>query len=195
MTSDSTFPNRTAAAVDHSSRGVSGVFVLLLFSSGLFCGPRTVDAQTPRPRHERLLSVDALHEDLKATRSLLERMHPGLHLYVNSDELGRKFDAVEAAIVEPLTAAEFLIKLAPPIESIRCGHTYLMLPPGQMQMLHQRGRMFPLPIVFRNASIIPGELLMSCVGFSCTSGPQSTIISPLGSVIPLMALTASFQMT
>ena len=199
MTLDTTFPTRTAAAVNPSSRRVSGVFVLLLFSSGLFCGPRTVDAQSPRPRHERLLSVDALHEDLKATRSLLERMHPGLHLYVNADELGRKFDAVEAAIVEPLTAAEFLVKLASPIESIRCGHTYLMLPPGQMQMLHQRGRMFPLPIVFlegtalvdhKKAALPLGAEILSINGVS-----MDDLVELLQPLVPCDGFVANSRLT
>ena len=125
------------------------LILLSLLLLGMLITPvLELQGQTRGPSRPRLLPVEDLHEDVKKARSLLEQMHPGLHLYVDAMDLASQFDVVTASIDKPLTPAQFLVKLAPPIEAIRCGHTYLMLPPGQLQASERRGRLFPLPILF-----------------------------------------------
>ncbi|MFP6752625.1 MAG: hypothetical protein VB855_13165, partial [Pirellulaceae bacterium] len=99
---------------------------LLATGNTLFLPAPALLAQPRGPARSRLISVEDLQEDVKKAHSLLQEMHPGLHLYVEPGELARQFEAVTASIDRPMTPAQFLVKLAPPIEAIRCGHTYLM---------------------------------------------------------------------
>ena len=121
---------------------------LLTTGNTFFLSLPALQAQPRGPARPRLISVEDLQEDVTKARSLLQEMHPGLHLYVEPGELARQFEAVTASIDRPMTPAQFLVKLAPPIEAIRCGHTYLMPPPGQVESAQRRGRLFPLPILF-----------------------------------------------
>jgi hypothetical protein len=171
---------------------------LLTGNMFFFPAPR-LQAQPRGPARPRLLSVEALHEDVQKTRSLLEEMHPGLHLYVTSGELARQFDAVSASIDRPLTPAQFLVKLAPPIESIRCGHTYLMPPPAQVQMSQRRGRLFPLPILFiegvavvdhKKASLPLGAVILAINDIS-----MEELAKQLQPLVPCDGFVASSRLT
>ena len=175
------------------------VLCSLLILGTLFTPIVELQAQPRGPSRPRLLSVEDLHEDVEKARNLLEQMHPGLHLYVNTGELARQFDAVTASINKPLTPAQFLVKLAPPIEAIRCGHTYLMLPPGQLQASERRGRLFPLPILFLEGTAVvdhkKAALPLGAELVSINDRPMEDLVRLLQPLVPCDGFVANSRLT
>ena len=158
-----------------------------------------LQGQTRGPSRPRSLSVEDLHEDVEKARNLLEQMHPGLHLYVDAVDLASQFDAVTASIDKPLTPAQFLVKLAPPIEAIRCGHTYLMLPPGQLQASERRGRLFPLPILFIEGTAVvdhkKATLPLGAELISINERPMDELVIMLQPLVPCDGFVANSRLT
>lgn len=71
---------------------------------------------------------DQLLRDFRVLRRTLEEAQPGLYRQTSKGELDRAFSEAEKSLDRPLDVLEFYRILAPPIASIRCGHTNIQLP-------------------------------------------------------------------
>ena len=80
---------------------------------------------------QRKYSVGQLKQEVSLLKKALEEAHPSLYWYTPKKEIDDSFTLVERQIREPLTKREFYRVLAPAITRIRCGHTYLLMAPGE----------------------------------------------------------------
>jgi len=143
--------------------------------------------------------VAELAADVEAAKRILKQMHPGLYLYTSQQELDAAFAQIAASLEKPLTASEFLVSLAPAVEMIRCGHTYLMPTGRQQDSLEHRGRLFPLPLTFvagkalvdhSETSLPLGAEILSINGTS-----MDTLVHKLQPLVPCDGFVAGSRRT
>ncbi|GAB3698340.1 S41 family peptidase [Spirosoma flavus] len=76
-------------------------------------------------------SVAQLKQDIRLLKKALEEAHPSLYWYTSKKEIDDAFAKATYQIRKPLTKREFYQVLAPVVTLIRCGHTYLLMAPGE----------------------------------------------------------------
>ncbi|MGY0392619.1 S41 family peptidase [Bizionia sp. KMM 8389] len=91
-------------------------FVLFL----LFHSCKSVEKHNDVVRNKH--SIDALHEDVDAVYSQLQKHHPRLYQYISKEDLDFKFDSLKVSINIPLSSHDFYEKLAPVLREVKQGH-------------------------------------------------------------------------
>lgn len=141
-----------------------------------------------RPTSARRIEVEDLLEDLESARRILKSMHPGLYLYTNEDALKKSFGDIAQSLDSPSSPAQLLVAMAPAIEMIRCGHTYLMPPHRQQEMMEQRGRLFPIPVVFVSDKLLVDhaklEVPLGAEIVTVNDIPVDTLVRQLQPLVP-----------
>jgi hypothetical protein len=75
-----------------------------------------------------LLSRSAAIEDIMILKTSLYEIHPSIFRYTSKVEFDRKFNTIINSINDSLTLREFAGWVSPVVASIRCGHTYPIIP-------------------------------------------------------------------
>lgn len=103
-----------------------GIWIVPVVFLWCFGGAR---AQMVQPAAVPLAGQDridgpGLVEDVRILREAFETMHPGLLRYNTAEEMGRRFDELQASVEKGATLGEFYLMLTRFTAGIRCGHTY-----------------------------------------------------------------------
>jgi hypothetical protein len=88
-----------------------------------FACSATMAQQDANYTPDHLYPVDALHQDLKFLKSVLEEAHPSLYRYTPKDTIDIKFAVADKQLTHPMTEMEFWKIAAPCVAAIRSGHT------------------------------------------------------------------------
>jgi C-terminal processing protease CtpA/Prc len=140
---------------------------------------------------ERTYSAEALKEDIRVLRDMLEEGHGGFDRYTPASVLRKSFDEVMAGLTGPLTELDFYLRLLPLIAEIKDGHTNLTLPPEAAAFLDAQAVFFPFGLrflndkayIFRNlspdASLKEGAELLAINGM-----PMAKIVAELLPLLP-----------
>ncbi|MEX0635766.1 MAG: peptidase S41, partial [Ferruginibacter sp.] len=96
------------------------VFLMLLVYTGIqSCSVNKV-AYSPNKKYPK----EALQNDFKLLRTILEKKHPSLYWYTPKDSMAFYFDTFFALIRDSMNEQQFTWNvLAPMVDKIHCGHT------------------------------------------------------------------------
>ena len=98
------------------------VIIFLIFS----CDQRPKDPKKISDhRSGEKLSVKDMQADLGILWSAVKELHPGYGLYASTDSIANTYNAILAAINEPLYEGEFMSRIYPFLCTLGCGHTQL----------------------------------------------------------------------
>ncbi|MFC2146727.1 S41 family peptidase [Acidobacteriota bacterium] len=116
----------------------------------LLCFPLLAEqkakTQVFNPREK--FAVKELKDDFRLLRTALEEGHGGLYRYTPKQELDQQFETILGKLTQPLTAKEFLLRLAPLIANINDGHTGLILSSPHVNYLKKQPIFFPFKLKF-----------------------------------------------
>ncbi len=159
----------------------------------LLCSPVLAQQETKTQDFDpgKKFTVKELKDDFCLLRTALEEGHGGLYRYTPKPELDQQFETVLDKLSQPLTAREFLLRLAPLIANINDGHTGLILSSSYVDYLKKQPMFFPFKLkfikkkayLFRNYSehtnlVMGGEVI------SINGQPISTIIEKMLPLLP-----------
>lgn len=140
---------------------------------------------------EKTYPVEALKEDLKVLREILEEGHGGFDRYTPASVLKKRFDEAMNGLTGPLTELDFYLRLLPLVADIKDGHTRVQVSPPAGSFLDDQPINVPLGLrflgdktyIFRNLSsdtgITEGAELLAINGI-----PMVEVLSDLLPLIP-----------
>ncbi|SMC33747.1 S41 family peptidase [Cellulophaga tyrosinoxydans] len=76
----------------------------------------------------KLHQVSELQKDVDVAYHKLRKLHPKLYQFISEEALDFKFDSLKKSIKEPMTSADFYLKLAPVVAEVRQGHISIGAP-------------------------------------------------------------------
>lgn len=123
------------------SRLIYGLILWLLAATASSCA---VSSKSGDPA--RKFPAEALREDYRLLREIMEKHHPSLYWYTPKDSMDLFFDTYYNAITDSMTRQQFGFKiLAPVTTKVHCGHTSFNYPPAYNRRIKEYGApSFPL---------------------------------------------------
>jgi C-terminal processing protease CtpA/Prc len=73
---------------------------------------------------KNLLSVEALTDDIRILKEVLETVHPGLYRYTSKPDMDKLFADTKKQLDKPLTEIEFYKRINPILTAIKDEHTF-----------------------------------------------------------------------
>ena len=140
----------------------------------------------PAGKTDRLFQPEALQEDFRIFRGILETYHPGLYRFTTPEQWQVYFDQTSIQLQEAQSETAFANLLAYLINKIRCGHTSLITSKAGIRLNQPlKTPAFPLRVkVWRDSVatltmpghspplVPPGSILTSINGNPATNAEQ-----------------------
>lgn len=139
----------------------------------------------------RLIPVDELRSDVKQLVNKLKEYHPRLYAYTSESTFDGRVEDVLSELNSDMTVEQFYMRIAPIVESVKCGHTGIRLPGEYMQALSGTNQFFPLRLFisdhkayYLSAPGIPVDIIPGCEITEINNTPVKEIIDQLLCIIP-----------
>ena len=136
---------------------------------------------------DSLYSPDQLEEDLDFLLQTFQQVHPNLYAFIEKTEFEAELRSVTESLNQPLSRLEFYRRIAPLVELLSDGHTFVTLPMDEYdEYSFNSGPLFPLDLeihgdrLFIRANYTGDTLINAGLEVVSIDGiPSETIIDSL----------------
>ena len=104
---------------------------------------------------EKKYSVEALQQDYRLFRNILEDSHPGIYWYTPKDSMNTVFENGYRSIRDSMTEPQFKNILSSVVTSIQCGHTSVRYSKNYSEWQDTaKVKLFPFGLKFWNDTMV-----------------------------------------